>query len=672
MAIASELPESLAAGPCPPPAALARFRGGELGGAEFEAVAEHVGRCPRCCDALSNLSDVFDEPLRREELRRRESSPAGLGSEYARMEALACRLDDTDPNSDLSGDTRRLIGQYQLLSYLGRGGMGKVYRALHLKLKRQVALKCLPDSFRRDTERKARFLREMEAIGQLEHENIVRATDAGEHEGTLFLVMELVRGIDLRELLAARGPLEVADACQIARLVATALEYLELRKIVHRDVKPANVMLSFEGQVKLLDLGLARFSLDSTAHSAMTSTGQVVGTADYIAPEQVHGEDDIGPPADVYSLGCTLFQMLTGLPVFHGKKYESTMQKLKGHSDDPPPKPQALRPGIPEELSRFVGDLLTKDPAARPRPGAVVERLAPWCAGSNLGELARQGAAAAQTRWSGGDGDADAPTPSPSPPPAVAGRRHSLGRTIVNRRTALGLAGLSCSAAGLAWYKGWPPFGRHQTVPDLQTPGWQSLLHEAPVRLVWPSTSRLFDHDREREEIAFSCNGFGLLAWGAAGSDNYRARFRFAQSRWDSGLGVFFGYRTLDGAGERKAAFQVLELASFPSKDPSHSFRIERAKDTVVLGKAADVIPGSTTFTSAEIPTPKGGAHLLEFEVKSGNLVEVLWEGIRLPALTNAEANDFAKPGVARGLFGVYAYYCSATVFMVDYKVSNL
>ncbi len=660
------LPEPVAANECPSSAILSRYRAGDLSELELGSVSAHIAQCARCKQSLANLPSAPDERL----LASKPSPQSRLDSEVDLLDPPGGKLVTADPSVMESGDAHRVIGQYQLMSYLGHGGMGKVYRALHVKLKRQVALKCLPNSSRRDPDRKARFLREMEAIGQIEHENIVRATDAGEHEGTLFLVMDLVRGIDLHEFLMAHGPLQVADACAIAREVASGLNYLEQRQIVHRDVKPANIMLSFEGKVKLLDLGLARFNVESGG--GMTSTGQAVGTADYIAPEQVRGEPGVSTPADVYSLGCTLFHMLTGLPVFHGKKYDSAFLKMRGHSDDPPPTATSLRHGLPDELSRFVGQLLAKAPTERPRPRTIIERLGKWCEGSDLAALARQGAAEAQTRCNSSRVDGNAPTAPHSPRPAPGRLRRSVGRVVANRRTAIGLLGASCAGAGLAWFNGWPPFHRTHHLPDLHAIGWQPLLSEPPTKLVWPATSRLFDYNEPRRELSFSCEGIGLLGWGTADCDNYRARFHLSQSRWTSGLGVFFGYHALAVDKSPRAVYQLLQLTSFQSSDLAHSFRLDRGEETIVFGGGPSPSVSSHAFASNLIPTPSGGEHLLEFAVGTGSLLEVRWDGVRLPSLTDAAANGMVAPGTAKGLLGIYASYTTAVVSMADYMVTSL
>ena len=184
--------------------------------------------------------------------------------------------------------------------------MGTVYKALHTRLKRLVALKLLPEHRTQNPEALARFQREMEAVGQLDHPHLVRAHDAGEAEGQHYLVMEFLDGIDLAHLVRRTGPFLVADACEAVRQAAMGLQHAHEHGLVHRDVKPSNLMLSTDGMVKVLDLGLARLCPETPVEEDVTASGQVMGSADYMAPEQCLDARDVDGRADIYSLGGTL------------------------------------------------------------------------------------------------------------------------------------------------------------------------------------------------------------------------------------------------------------------------------------------------------------------------------------------------------------------------------
>ena len=306
------------------------------------------------------------------------------------------------------------LGEYQLLAKLGSGGMGTVYKARHTKLEKTVALKVLAKSSLVNDEAVARFDREMKAVGQLNHPNIVQAHDAREIAGTRFLVMEYVDGLDLAKLVDACGPLPVADACELVRQTALGLDHAHQHGLVHRDIKPANLMLSFplapggrgvggEGdqpQVKILDLGLAMFQPGQLAGvERITASGQAMGTVDYMAPEQALASRDVDIRADLYSLGCTLYKLLSGRAPFSGPKYQDQVNKLIAHARHPVPPIRKLRPDVPAQVAAVLDRLLAKDPAQRyATPAELVEAIAPLAGGSNLRELmarARKSSAAA-------------------------------------------------------------------------------------------------------------------------------------------------------------------------------------------------------------------------------------------------------------------------------------
>ena len=219
------------------------------------------------------------------------------------------------------------LGQYEIVSSLGAGGMGEVYRAKDTKLGREVALKFLPKEFTRDAERLARFEREAHVLASLNHPNIAAIHDLAEDHGTHFLVLELVEGEDLAERLS-RGPIPIEDALPLALQITDALEGAHEKGIVHRDLKPANVMVSPEGKVKVLDFGLAKAWEESpgsdadlthsptlTAH--MTQAGVILGTSSYMSPEQARGKP-VDKRTDIWAFGCVLYEMLTGRAAFPG------------------------------------------------------------------------------------------------------------------------------------------------------------------------------------------------------------------------------------------------------------------------------------------------------------------------------------------------------------------
>ncbi|TXT19878.1 MAG: pkn2, partial [Planctomycetota bacterium] len=249
------------------------------------------------------------------------------------------------------------------------------------------------------------FQREMRVIGQLSHPAIVQATDAGEVDGTHFLVMEYVEGCDLNSLAKACGPLSVADACEIARQAALGLEYAHQQGIVHRDIKPSNLMLSRESRVqsreqdslvtdsqlsiKILDLGLALLSGEQAPVDELTTVGQLMGTLDYMAPEQLEDSHLVGPRADIYALAATLYRLLTGVAPFAKDDRKTPLQKLRALATQAAPPIRERRADVPEELAAIIDRALSRDPAARfLSMSEFAAALTPWCAGHDLSQLA--------------------------------------------------------------------------------------------------------------------------------------------------------------------------------------------------------------------------------------------------------------------------------------------
>jgi len=290
-----------------------------------------------------------------------------------------------------SGTSLGQLGEYQLLEKLGQGGMGTVYKALHTKLGRVVALKVLSKDRVWDERAVARFEREMKAVGSVDHPNIVRAMDAREIGETRILVMEYVDGLDLAEVIRRCHPIPLADVCELVRQAALALEGAHQHGLVHRDVKPSNLMLTRHGQVKLLDLGLARFEMDQSGADEVTSAGQAIGTVEYMAPEQFSDSTSVDIRADIYSLGCTLYKFLAGRTPFGGDEYKGTLERLMAHVHKPVPPVWQYRGDVPPELAHVVERMLAKEPARRfALPSEVAGALAPWASGSDLSGLLAQ------------------------------------------------------------------------------------------------------------------------------------------------------------------------------------------------------------------------------------------------------------------------------------------
>jgi serine/threonine protein kinase len=263
--------------------------------------------------------------------------------------------------------------------------MGVVYRARHVLLEKLVALKVLSADVAGRPDAAARFRREVKAAGRVEHPNVVRASDAGEAGGTLFLVMELLDGADLARLTGERGPWPVAEACAAARQAALGLQHAFEQGLVHRDVKPSNLFLTTAGVVKVLDLGLARLYAEEGGDGSLTGAGHLMGTADFMAPEQLLDSHSADIRADLYSLGCTLYHLLAGDPPFGDEAYPTTARKREAHLQEPAPDIRARRPDVPAGLAAVLRRLLAKRPGERyATPAEVAAALEPFAAGARL------------------------------------------------------------------------------------------------------------------------------------------------------------------------------------------------------------------------------------------------------------------------------------------------
>jgi serine/threonine-protein kinase len=254
------------------------------------------------------------------------------------------------------------LGQFELVEYVGGGGMGRVFRATDTHLGRTVALKILPPEQATDPDALQRFQNEAQSAARLDHDNIARAFYVGEDRGLHFIVFEFVEGVNVRVLVEQKGPLPLDEAISYTLQIAEALAHADARCVVHRDIKPSNVLITPEGRVKLIDMGLARLRQTDPAVADLTASGVTLGTFDYISPEQARDPRNADIRSDIYSLGCTFFFMLAGQPPF---PEGTVLQKLLQHQGDEPPDIVQFRPELPEESSRVLRKMMAKDPARR-------------------------------------------------------------------------------------------------------------------------------------------------------------------------------------------------------------------------------------------------------------------------------------------------------------------
>ncbi len=261
---------------------------------------------------------------------------------------------------------RERFGPYQLEDLLGEGAMGVVYRGVHAHERTEVAVKILRIELAEDPEYMRRFLREGEIASRLAHPHLVAVVDRGAIRGRPFLVTRYVKGQSLATHLG-KGPLPTAVVARLVGHVGSALDELHRRALVHRDVKPANILLDEKGRAVLTDFGVARGAADST----LTKPGRVVGTVDYLAPEVIAGRQ-ASPASDIYSLGCLAYEAAVGRPPY---ACETVAQACVAHLQEPPPDPRALAADMGDAFAAALVTALAKEPSRRPATGTAYGRL---------------------------------------------------------------------------------------------------------------------------------------------------------------------------------------------------------------------------------------------------------------------------------------------------------
>ncbi len=320
------------------------------------------------------LLDEPDEPT--------DETPTVISRSQPRLQATS------PPSGDLRG---RRLAHFELLEQIGVGGMAAVLRARDTQLDRDVALKILPPDLAADQENVRRFHQEARSAAKLDHENIARVFFCGEDQGLHFIAFEFVEGDNLRTVLERRGRLSAAEALSIVTQVTAGLAHAAERGVVHRDIKPSNILITSDGRAKLVDMGLAR-SLERQDDKGLTHSGVTLGTFDYISPEQALEPREADVRSDIYSLGCTLYHLLTGRPpVPEG----TAARKLHHHQHIPPIDPRELVPDLPDGVAVLLNRMMAKRPEQRQQTAGqllaelvILDRTLDWTAGDAAGPAA--------------------------------------------------------------------------------------------------------------------------------------------------------------------------------------------------------------------------------------------------------------------------------------------
>ncbi len=365
---------------------LIDFGSGRLPTDRFERLLEHVEGCDRCQDQIG--ASVSDDSLGRQLSIGHAGQPDPVLAEPDCHAAIyhaathhaigsgAMRLDHVMPPVET-------LGPYRLIRPLGRGGMGAVYLAEHQRLRKKCAIKLLPRGRSFDSVWIDRFDREMQAVAALSHPGIVTATDAGESHGWHFMTMEYLDGLDLSAIIRRLETVDIASACAIMRDVCWALSSVHDAGLVHRDIKPSNIMLTRRGDVKLLDLGLVLDQNKPIADMRLTTVGHVIGTLAFAAPEQLTESETVDSRSDLYGVGATLFQLITGRTAHDWQRGIAPLVLQK--STQAAKRLKSVRSDVPEALDALVAALLERDPDQRPASASeVAERLQPFSTTTSL------------------------------------------------------------------------------------------------------------------------------------------------------------------------------------------------------------------------------------------------------------------------------------------------
>lgn len=639
------------------------------------------------------------------------------------------------PSSNAAGaagaaaEMPRRIGPYEILRRLGRGGMGEVYEAFQPSLRRRVALKVLPEFRATDHETLERFRREMESIGRLNHPNIVQAYDAGETDQTPYLVMELVVGDDAEHLAQKLGPLPVADACEIVRQAALGLQHAHEHGLVHRDVKPSNMLVSRDG-VKLADLGMARlWAGEEASGGVLTHSGVIFGTPDYMAPEQAESTHDVDIRADLYSLGCTLYRLLAGRPPFALPEYGSVIKKLMAHVKTPVPPLERERSGLPAELLGIVARLLEKDPADRYRlPADVAAALLPFAVGHQLPTLLE----------SSQQGRRPEPqTPRDEKSPSSVSVRNQFVETIdhipqdampqagqsprrLRRQVMVGVVAAAVACLCLTtWVVSRPGNSGDSAVGTNESPvspvrigndgaasvgadsssaaiatrvpsgrpvtsgftrEWIAALGQAPQELFWPNYggSGTWKLDDDLQALIISSNTPRIIQFGKLDGSLCTVAVEIEKKSTTGRVGLFFGYREVDpeirsrvsGPSERwkESLFQQVRLRDVVPSTGTQYLEIRRERACL---NASTRTTSNVFELRAKRDIKLGARSRLEVLIHDGFVQEVRFDGSSLPELVAPGPQNRFTPQDVVGPWGIFSEDTTVWISRPEFRVGK-
>lgn len=496
-------------------------------------------------------------------------------------------------------ESLRAQSKYRIERLLGRGGMGSVFQAYHERMDRKVAIKIINPSLVDHPEALKRFDQEVKAAAKLDHPNVARAYDADEIGSLRVLVMEFVPGQSLEKFLARRGRLTVVEACRLVRQAMIGLDHAHSRGMVHRDLKPQNLMLTPDGKVKILDFGLAKVASERHGGAGLTRDNALMGTPHYLAPEQALNAAKADIRADIYSLGCTLYCLLASVPPFDR---EAEFEVLLAHQNDTPKPLSELCPDIPRALSDLVDRMLAKNPADRPQtPREAAEALLPFAKGESTSPA---GQAADPFAFLQAEAERDARAPLPIP--ALATLRKAPNRFFLwsgGAAAAVLLLGFAAWAAGMF---------------TVQTPEGTIIVEHMPADI---------DVQVDGSTVTLSRNGEQVIVEAMRQGDHHLKFTRNGKQVWTSDAKIEFGGQQVrvkyDGASET--------ARNEGAKRDSPAPRAVDLLDRSLIDLDHDTVVGTWSWDGEGVACPAGGALLrlpyrppleydfaVEFTVKSG------------------------------------------------------
>jgi serine/threonine protein kinase len=603
---------------CPSPAEWQAVILGKVPESRWAEIESHLQSCPHCearVDSLTESSDTFVRHL-----CQQPCSPADepeFRSLHAKLMASPAEYlegDDEFVGEAIDTQLPRQLGNYELLSVLGLGANGTVYKARHIPLDRIVAIKLLHGDVGLNSDRVARFVSEVRAAGRLDHPHLVRAMDAGVTADCHYLVMEFVEGIDVSALIRRYGPTSLVDACEIIRQTALGLQYLADQGFIHRDVKPSNLLLTANGEVRLLDLGLVRSStssldLDDKANS------WAHGTADYMSPEQWQSYNQVDIRADIYSLGCTFFKLLTGFPPYRPLP-ANCPSKYDAHCRAMIPDLRQFRPDVPERIQRMIERMLAKSPSERyATPGELVEVLGSTVIRADLIELATKSGLK----------------------PSRQNRRSIVSlRRLTRRELLLGSIAIIMATTLFAWGRSRQPMSKSPL--PLTTKQYQAWRHLKPMQpfdlLSLEADANPILSQSPSEGTTIDANQPHLLNFGQPLVGSFRLRAEFQLPLENATAGLAFKAERLEEASIQRLRFQTVQIVRSKS-DRGGQFQLLWSQHQGDLKDQVFELGPSEQLAVAEVVAPPDNSFaVLELHCGEGGLPEVHWCGKQIDPRT--------------------------------------